>query len=73
MRNELGHWRAWKDIAMRALATAYQAGFAVLIASGLSESIADVAVWQRAGVAALAGLLGFVQRVAQRILDEPET
>lgn len=63
----------WRDTLARAIATTYQAFAAVLLAGGVSDEIADVALWQRAALAGLAGLLTFGQRLAQDVLDRSES
>lgn len=70
--NILGEWRTWRDIGFRALATAYQAFVAVVLAGIASDQIGDIALWQKASVAGLAAVLTFGQRIAQRILASPD-
>lgn len=57
-----------KEIIKRAVATAGQAGLTVLLASGLSEDLADVGAWRLAALAAGAGLLSFIHRTLQTYL-----
>jgi hypothetical protein len=57
-----------KEIIKRAAATAAQAGITVLLASGVSEDIADLGTLRLAALAAGAGLLSFVHRTLQTYL-----
>lgn len=61
------------DLIKRAAATAVQSGAAVLVASGVSDDIADIGVWRAAGLAAAAGVISLAHRTAEAWLDHRAT
>lgn len=61
-----------REILTRAAATAVQSFCAVLIAGGMVDDVGSIALWQKAGVAALAGVLTVAHRTAGAVLERSD-